>query len=155
MKKLKKALALLLGSAFLFGGLAGCNNNAGEPGENPGTSGPGEKPVTPVEKTGHLAKFNAAATEWAATDMVVKGSGSSGGAEGYLVLNHKVDLEKDDITIEADVKFSSLSGHVGLGFIAVDGSNRKAYSMLTGQNIKNVTTLRLLYLLLEKTLFTP
>ena len=91
------------------------------------------------EKTAHLVKFNAADTVWADTDMTITGSASSGGKEGYLVLNHKIDLEKDDITIEADVKFSSLSGHVGLGFIAVDGSNRKAYSLLSGQNIKNVS----------------
>ena len=87
----------------------------------------------------HLTKFNAADTEWADSDMIIKGSASSGGAEGYLVLNHKIDFANENITIEADVKFSSLSGHVGLGFISVDGSDRKGYSLLTGQNIKNVT----------------
>ena len=136
MKKMWKALAVLTAIALFGSAFTACKSDDDDDDDD---KKPQETPVVEkVERVGHLAKFNAAATEWAATDMVVKGSGSSGGAEGYLVLNHKVDLEKDDITIEADVKFSSLSGHVGLGFIAVDGSNRKAYSMLTGQNIKNV-----------------
>ncbi len=90
-------------------------------------------------KTAHLVKFNASETEWAATDMIIKGSASSGGQEGYLVFNHKINVPTENVTIEADVEFSSLSGHVGLGFISVDGSNRKGYSMITGQNIKNVS----------------
>ena len=47
MKKIKKAFALLLSTAFLFGGVVGCNNNAGDSGENPGTSGPEVKPDEP------------------------------------------------------------------------------------------------------------
>ena len=138
MKKMWKALAVLTAIALFGSAFTACkSDDDGDDGENNGggTGGSG----TVVEKTAHLVKFNAADTQWAATDMVIKGSASSGGKEGYLVLNHKIDLEKDDITIEADVKFSSLSGHVGLGFIAVDGSNRKAYSLLSGQNIKNVS----------------
>jgi len=138
MKKMWKALAVLTAIALFGSAFTACkSDDDGDDGENNGggTGGSG----TVVEKTAHLVKFNAADTQWAATDMVIKDSASSGGKEGYLVLNHKIDLEKDDITIEADVKFSSLSGHVGLGFIAVDGSNRKAYSLLSGQNIKNVS----------------
>ena len=135
MKKLWKAFAVCCAIAMLGSAFTACKSDD----DDDDDKAPVETPVTPVEKIGHLAKFNAAATEWAATDMVIKGSASSGGKEGYLVLNHKIDLEKDDITIEADVKFSSLSGHVGLGFIAVDGSNRKAYSLRSGQNIKNVS----------------
>ena len=134
-----KALALLA-SAFLMFNVVACSNDDDD--ESSGGSGGGSSPTVAPEQTKvttHLAKFNAANTEWAATDMVIKGSASSGGKEGYLVLNHKIDLPTENVSIEADVKFSALSGHVGLGFISVDGSDRKGYSMITGQNIKNVS----------------
>ena len=100
MKKLMKAWAVLAAAAMLGTSFISCGGADDD--------GGGSKPsVEKVQRVGHLVKFNAADTQWAATDMVIKGSASSGGKEGYLVLNHKIDLEKDDITIEADVKFSS------------------------------------------------
>lgn len=90
------------------------------------------------EKTAHLVKFNAADTVWADTDMTITGSASSGGQEGYLVFNKVVDMTKD-VTIEADVEVVATSGHVGLGFISVTGGDRKGYSLVTAQNIKNVS----------------
>ncbi len=130
MKKFWKSLALLLCLLAGFGFVVtGCSN--GDDGGNQ------QEKATNV--TTHLVKFNADSTEWAAEKMVIKGSASSGGKEGYLVLNHRINIASEDVTIEADVVFSSLSGHVGLGFISVDGAERKGYSMLTGQNIKNVS----------------
>ncbi len=128
MKKLGKVFATIAAVAMLGVSFFSCSGDSGG-------SGGGDS-----SKTAHLVKFNASETEWAATDMIIKGSASSGGQEGYLVLNHKIDLPTENVTIEADVEFSSLSGHVGLGFISVDGSNRKGYSMVTGQNIKNTST---------------
>ena len=93
---------------------------------------------TEVEGTAHLVKFNAADTVWTDTDMTITGSASSGGQEGYLVFNKVVDMT-EDVTIEADIEVVSTSGHVGLGFISVTGSNRKSYSLVTAQNIKNVS----------------
>ena len=136
MKKSKigRLAALLAASSLLFGGFfTSCKSDDDSGGGND------SKDVTPVSVTSHLAKFNAADTVWADSDVAIKGSASSGGKEGYLLLNHKIDLSTENITIEADVSYTSLSGHVGLGFISVDGSNRKGYSMITGQNIKNVS----------------
>jgi len=116
-------------SIFLAFSVTACSSDGG-------TGGGGKDTKS---ETTHLVKFNAASTEFAAENMIIKGTASSGGKEGYLVLNHKIDIPTEDVTIEADVSFSSLSGHVGLGFISVDGSDRKGYSMLTGQNIKNVS----------------
>lgn len=116
-------------SIFLAFSVTACSSDGG-------TGGGGKDTKS---ETTHLVKFNAASTEFAAENMIIKGTASSGGKEGYLVLNHKIDIPTEDVTIEADVSFSSLSGHVGLGFISVNGSDRKGYSMLTGQNIKNVS----------------
>jgi pectin methylesterase-like acyl-CoA thioesterase len=91
------------------------------------------------DSTGHLVQFNAADTTWN-NPVVIKGSASSGGKEGYLIWNKKIDLEKDQVSVEAKVNFSSLSGHVGLGFISINGSSRKGYTLLTGQNVKNTGT---------------
>ncbi len=129
MKKLGKVFATLAAVAMLGTGFFSCS----------GDSGGNDGGKTTKKVTTHLVKFNAASTEWAAENMTIVGSASSGGQEGYLVLNHKIDIPTESVTVEADVTFSSLSGHVGLGFISVDGSNRKGYSMLTGQNIKNVS----------------
>ena len=137
MKKSKigRLAALLAAGSLLFGGFfTSCKSD-----DDGGGSGSDDGNVTPVSVTSKLVKFNAADTVWADSDVAIKGSASSGGKEGYLLLNHKIDLSKDNITIEADVSYTSLSGHVGLGFISVDGSNRKGYSMITGQNIKNVS----------------
>ena len=131
--KLGRVLTAAAASLVLAFSFAACSSDGGS--NDGGKSDSVEDLNSPV----HLVKFNAASTEWAANDMVIKGSASSGGKEGYLVLNHKIDLPTENVTIEADVEFSSLSGHVGLGFISVDGSSRKGYSMITGQNIKNVS----------------
>ncbi len=134
MKKSKigRLAALLAAGSLLFGGFFTSCKSDDDGGSDDGN-------VTPASVTSNLVKFNAADTVWADSDVAIKGSASSGGKEGYLLLNHKIDLSKENITIEADVSYTSLSGHVGLGFISVDGSNRKGYSMITGQNIKNVS----------------
>lgn len=137
LKASSKLLAILASSFLLFGTVACSSDDSDEDSPVSPTSEPGSGGGS--TSTAHLVKFNAASTEWAANDMLIKGSASSGGKEGYLVLNHKIDLPTENVTIEADVEFSSLSGHVGLGFISVDGSSRKGYSMITGQNIKNVS----------------
>ncbi|WP_296330396.1 hypothetical protein [uncultured Treponema sp.] len=55
-----------------------------------------------------------------------------------MVYNHKVDIANDTVALQAKVKFSSTGGHVGVGFISVEGTARKGYQLLTAQNIKNV-----------------
>ena len=140
MKKLGKLKWLwsLAAVLLLLGGMTACSSDDDDD-DGSGPSGIKEDPK-PADSTGsHLVKFNAANTEWTDSDLIIKGSASSGGKEGYLVLNKRIDLSADDVTIEADVAFSSLSGHVGLGFISVVGKERKSYSLLTGQNIKNVS----------------
>ena len=131
--KLGRVLTATVASLVLAFSFAACSSDGGS------NDGGKSDSLEDLNSTVHLVKFNAASTEWAANDMLIKGSASSGGKEGYLVLNHKIDLPTENVTIEADVEFSSLSGHVGLGFISVDGSSRKGYSMITGQNIKNVS----------------
>lgn len=83
----------------------------------------------------HLVDLTGTGVEWNSDTSSVTNTAET---EAYLVYNRLVDIEKDSITLQAKVNFSSLSGHVGVGFISVDGTSRKGYQLLCGQNIKNV-----------------
>lgn len=92
--------------------------------------------VPPVETLStHLVDLTKTSVTWNGDSSSVTNTVAS---EAWLVYNHKVNLATDSITLEAKVRFSSLGGHNGIGFISVEGTKRKGYQLLSGQNIKNV-----------------
>jgi lysophospholipase L1-like esterase len=58
--------------------------------------------------------------------------------EAWLLYPRRIDLLTDAVKVEAKMRFKTLGGHNGTGFISVDGAGRKGYMMLSGQNVKNV-----------------
>jgi len=68
------------------------------------------------------------------------GDGASLHGEAWLLYPQKIDLLFDTVTIEAKIRFNTLDGHNGIGFISIDGADRKGYMLLTGQNVKNAGT---------------
>ncbi|MDR0718802.1 MAG: GDSL-type esterase/lipase family protein [Treponema sp.] len=60
--------------------------------------------------------------------------------EAWLLYPRRIDLLTDAVRIEAKMRFKTLDGHNGTGFISVDGAGRKGYMMISGQNVKNVGT---------------
>lgn len=102
-----------------------------------GDDGDGGEPYVPPEETlsTHLVDLTNTGVTWNGDSSSVTNTVAS---EAWLVYNHKVNLKTDNITLEAKVRFSSLGGHNGIGFISVEGTKRKGYQLLSGQNIKNV-----------------
>ena len=133
MKKLKKALALLLSSAFLFGGLAGCNNNAGEPGENPGTSGPGENkpPVTPVVPSAPIISVTAPEAAGSVT-LSDDANPSANLYEGKSVQQALEKLMADNLTGSYTIKvapgtYKELLFYTGSASIRIEGTGTAEY----------------------------
>jgi lysophospholipase L1-like esterase len=60
--------------------------------------------------------------------------------ESWLLYPRRIDLLTDAVRVEAKIHFKTLDGHNGIGFISVDGADRKGYMMISGQNVKNVGT---------------
>ncbi|MCM1470023.1 MAG: Ig-like domain-containing protein, partial [Bacteroides sp.] len=83
----------------------------------------------------HLVDMMETGTTW---DAAANGFTNAASGEAFLVYNYIVDLKNDAVTLRAKVKFSSTGGHVGVGFISANGTARKGYQLLTGQNIKNL-----------------
>ena len=128
---LKRALFLMCALTLVFG-LVGCptepkNNNIGG-----GTIGDNEE----KQLSTHLVDFSNSGVQW--SNGFKNNGGELGTAEQWVVYNHKVDLAEDVIVLKSKVNFNTLSGHTGVGFISVDGTSRKGYQLLSGQNIKNV-----------------
>jgi pectate lyase/uncharacterized protein YjdB len=82
-----------------------------------------------------LVKFNLGAGK----DVSYDGTGEVGdfGNYGWLLYPKKIDLENDNVVIQAKIKFTATSGHNGVGFINANNTEGKAYSLVTAQNIKN------------------
>jgi lysophospholipase L1-like esterase len=60
--------------------------------------------------------------------------------DAWLLYPRRIDLLTDAVRVEAKMRFKTLDGHNGIGFISVDGADRKGYMMISGQNVKNVGT---------------
>jgi pectin methylesterase-like acyl-CoA thioesterase len=109
----------------------GNDNNDNNNNEQPNGNGEKEENV-PIPPTA-LIQFNAPQAAYDGSGPV----GGFGSGEHYLLWGKKIDLANDTISIQARVKYASTSGHNGLGFISLEGSSRKGYSLITAQNIKN------------------
>ena len=136
-------LLAALASAFLMCNVIACDDGGGSGNGNGSDGGSGSKEETKQEDTtiddtklsSHLVNLTNTDVTW---DATANGFTNTVATEAYLVYNRKVDIAKDAITLQAKVNFNSLSGHVGVGFISVEGTSRVGYQLLTGQNIKNV-----------------
>ena len=138
--KLRTIAAALCAVSLLFGSFMSCSSGSDDDDGNGGNSNPGvSDPVVPTPEkqlSTHLVDFSNSGVQW--SNGFKNNGGETGVDEQWVVYNHKVDLAEDVIVLKSKVNFNTTSGHTGVGFISVDGTSRKGYQLLSGQNIKNV-----------------
>ena len=138
--KLRTIAAALCAVSLLFGSFMSCSSGSDDDDGNGGNSNPGvSDPVVPTPEkqlSTHLVDFSNSGVQW--SNGFKNNGGETGIGEQWVVYNHKVDLAEDVIVLKSKVNFNTTSGHTGVGFISVDGTSRKGYQLLSGQNIKNV-----------------
>ena len=127
LRKGAKALATLAAGLLLFGAAACSHDSGGDDGDKkpPVIDDPS---IDDTQLSTHLVDLTATGVEW---DAVTNSVTNTSEGEAWLVYNRKINLNTDSITLESKVKFSDVStGHIGIGFISVEGTDRKGYQLL-------------------------
>jgi hypothetical protein len=83
---------------------------------------------------GVLVQFNASGAIYDGTGPL----SGFGTGEKYLIFPLRINLMSNTIAIQAKVKIIAAGGDNGIGFISVDGSERKGYMLTTPGGVKNV-----------------
>jgi hypothetical protein len=91
--------------------------------------------ITIEAEPGALVRFNAPNAVYDGGTLSGLGAG-----ERYLLYPVRVNIMNHSISIQAKVRIIAPGGDNGIGFISVDGSDRKGYMLTTAGGAKNVKT---------------